>query len=114
MSHVVLDKLWEITRATFGGAPAVLLVNCLQIALFLWFTAEIASAAREKARYRNQEAVLKIWSARRAEIWRDRVRPAVITLMLIGPGLGLALSTLVGALGMGQLGDAMRSQIDQQ
>ncbi len=31
-------------------------------------------------------------------------------MMLLGPGLGLGMSTLLGALGMGALGDAMGTQ----
>ena len=34
-----------------------------------------------------------------------------MTLMLLGPGLGLGLSTLLGALGMGSLSDAMAAQV---
>jgi hypothetical protein len=33
-----------------------------------------------------------------------------LTMMLLGPGLGLGMSTLLGALGMGALGDAMGTQ----
>src|SRR5690242_13797823 len=52
----------------------------------------------------------RIRGARRAEIWQKQVRPLALTMMLLGPGLGLGMSTLVGALGMGSLGDAMGMQ----
>jgi hypothetical protein len=108
-----LDSFIELSKETFGGIPAVLLVNLFQLTTCGWVVRELVRAKWEQRQIRD-EAVLKIRSARRAEIWRNRVRPIVITLMLLGPGLGLAMSTLVGALGMGQLGDAMASQIDQQ
>src|SRR5260370_30223303 len=52
----------------------------------------------------------RIRAARRAEIWQKQVRPVALTMMLLGPGLGLGMSTLLGALGMGALGDAMGTQ----
>jgi hypothetical protein len=103
----------SLSKDTFGGIPAVLVVNLLQLTTCGWVVRELVRAKWEQQRYRD-DAVLKIRSAHRAEIWRTRVRPVVITLMLLGPGLGLAMSTLVGALGMGALGDAMASQVDQQ
>lgn len=102
-----------LSKNTFGGIPAVIVVNLLQLTTFGWVLRELARAQYERRRY-HDDAVLKIRAAHRAELWRTRVRPVVITLMLLGPGLGLAMSTLVGALGMGQLGEAMASQIDQQ
>jgi hypothetical protein len=35
------------------------------------------------------------------------VRPLALTLMLLGPGLGVGMSTLLGALGMGSLGEVI-------
>src|SRR5205085_10444157 len=52
----------------------------------------------------------RIRPARRAEVWQKHVRPMALTMMLLGPGLGLGMSTLLGALGMGALGDAMGTQ----
>lgn len=108
-----LETFVELSKSTFGGIPMVVIVNLLQLTTAGWVLREVLRSKWEQQRIADP-AVLKIRAAHRAELWRTRVRPVVITLMLLGPGLGLAMSTLVGALGMGSLGDAMASQIDQQ
>src|SRR5207302_690828 len=79
--------------------------------------AEAYRAARPAGRRSTERSAhglspdgLRIRAARRAEIWQKQVRPLALTMMLLGPGLGLGMSTLLGALGMGALGDAMGTQ----
>jgi hypothetical protein len=79
----------------------------VQAALLGWVL-----SARLRARFdRNSGSAeeRRLRSAERAEIWQKRVRPMALTMMLLGPGIGLGMSTLLGALGMGSLSDAMAS-----
>src|SRR5688572_22374684 len=108
----LMSTLLEWSKSTYGGLPLILIINLLQLSNFGWVVYEVLRTNHEARRL--ERPVLRIRAAQRAEIWKQRVRPMVITLMLLGPGLGLAMSTLLGAIGMGSLGDAMGSQIDQQ
>jgi hypothetical protein len=108
----LVATLIEWSKSTYGGLPLIVLINLLQLSNFVWVVYEAWRTRWETQRL--DRPVLKIRAAQRAEMWKQRVRPMVITLMLLGPGLGLAMSTLLGAIGMGSLGDAMGSQIDQQ
>jgi uncharacterized membrane protein len=100
-------RFWQYSIDTYGGAPILLLVNLIQIALLLWVVSQALRAQSE--RHESPDA-RRIRSARRAEIWQKQVRPLTLTMMLLGPGLGLGMSTLLGALGMGALGNAMGVQ----
>src|SRR5207253_5680186 len=84
--------------------------NLVQLALLGWVIAEGLRARAERNAPGLDAAARRIRAARRAEIWQKQVRPLVLTVMLLGPGLGLGMSTLLGALGMGALGDAMGTQ----
>jgi hypothetical protein len=100
-------RFWQYSIETYGGAPVLLLINLIQIALLLWVVSEGLRARSER---RTSPDARRIRAARRAEIWQKQVRPIALTMMLLGPGLGLGMSTLLGALGMGALGDAMGIQ----
>jgi hypothetical protein len=100
-------RFWHYSIDTYGGAPMLLLINLIQIAVLGWV---ISQAWRARVEIVSPEA-RRIRAARRAEIWQKQVRPIALTMMLLGPGLGLGMSTLLGALGMGALGDAMGTQV---
>ena len=99
-------RFWHYSIDTYGGAPMLLLINLIQAAVLGWV---IAQAWRARVEIVSADA-RRIRAARRAEIWQKQVRPIALTMMLLGPGLGLGMSTLLGALGMGALGDAMGTQ----
>ena len=95
-------RFWHYTVATYGGAPAILAINLVQLALLGWVVAEGLRAGAERRTPGHDPDARRMRAAHRAEIW--------LTMMLLGPGLGLGMSTLLGALGMGALGDAMAAQ----
>ena len=105
-----LARFWMYTVDTFGGLPALLVLNLVQLSLLAWVIAEGSRAGRDRRSRTMDPAAVRIRAARRSEIWQRHVRPLCMALMLLGPGLGLGLSTLLGALGMGALGDAVGSQ----
>jgi hypothetical protein len=92
---------------TYGGAPVLLLITLLQLALLGWVVVEATRARRERSSPSLSPDARRIRAVHRAELWQKSVRPMTLTLMLLGPGIGLGMSTLLGALGMGSLGDVM-------
>jgi hypothetical protein len=102
-----LARFWSYSIDTYGGAPLLLVINLIQLALLAWV---VAAGFRARAMNGLSTDARRIAAAHRAEIWQKQVRPLALTFMLLGPGLGLGMSTLLGALGMGQLGDAMGTQ----
>jgi hypothetical protein len=103
-------RFWHYSVDTYGGAPVLLLITTLQLALLGWVVMEGVRARRERNDPNFSAEARRVRAAHRAELWQKRVRPLALTLMLLGPGLGLGMSTLLGALGMGALGDVMGSQ----
>ncbi|HZX94262.1 MAG TPA: hypothetical protein VFE90_07075 [Myxococcales bacterium] len=103
-------RFWHYSIDTYGGAPVLLLITTVQIALLGWVAAEAIRARRERNDPRLSAEARRVRAAHRAELWQKRVRPLALTMMLLGPGIGLGMSTLLGALGMGALGDVMGSQ----
>jgi len=103
-------RFWQYSIDTYGGAPMLLLINLIQIAVLGWVVSQALRAQIEVAPGISPDA-RRIRAARRAEVWQKQVRPIALTMMLLGPGLGLGMSTLLGALGMGALGDAMGAQV---
>ena len=103
-------RFWRYSVDTYGGAPLLLLINLVQIAILGWVVSQALRAQAERVAPGISSEARRIRAARRAEIWQKQVRPLAMTMMLLGPGLGLGMSTLVGALGMGALGDAMGTQ----
>ncbi|HEX4383170.1 MAG TPA: hypothetical protein VH083_09485 [Myxococcales bacterium] len=103
----ILARFWTYSIDTYGGAPLLLVINLIQLALLGWV---LAAAYRARSMNGLSADSRRIAAAHRAEIWQKQVRPLALTFMLLGPGLGLGMSTLLGALGMGQLGDAMGTQ----
>src|SRR5207302_6951161 len=103
-------RFWRYSVDTYGGAPVLLLITLIQLALLGWVVIEgfRARADRDDSALSPDER--RVRAARRAELWQQHVRPLALTMMLLGPGLGLGMSTLLGALGMGALGDAMGTQ----
>ena len=103
----MLLRFWRYSVETYGGAPALLAITLIQVALLGWVAIQAIRARndREDASLSPDERRLR--AARRADIWHNQVRPVALTMMLLGPGLGLGMSTLLGALGMGALGDVM-------
>lgn len=103
-------RFWHYSVDTYGGAPVLLLITCIQLALLGWVAAEAMRARSERNDPTLSTDARRVRAAHRAELWQKRVRPLALTMMLLGPGLGLGMSTLLGALGMGALGDVMGSQ----
>jgi hypothetical protein len=103
----ILARFWTYSIDTYGGAPLLLVINLIQLALLAWV---VAAGFRARSMKGLSADARRIAAAHRAEIWQKQVRPLALTFMLLGPGLGLGMSTLLGALGMGQLGDAMGTQ----
>lgn len=100
----MLQAFWRYSLDTYFGAPALLGITLVQISLLAWVVIEGFRAKREKALPEHER---RVRAAHRADVWQKHVRPLALTMMLLGPGLGLGMSTLLGALGMGMLGDVM-------
>jgi hypothetical protein len=105
-----VSRFWRYSVETYGGAPLLLVVTLIQLTLLAWVIAEGLRARAERNAPGLSADARRIRAARRAEVWQKHVRPMALTMMLLGPGLGLGMSTLLGALGMGALGDAMGTQ----
>jgi hypothetical protein len=103
----LLARFWQYTLDTYGGAPVLLAVTLVQVTMLGWVVLEGARAAAERRSSSLSADVRRLRAVRRAEIWQKHVRPVALTMMLLGPGIGLGMSTLLGALGMGALGDIM-------
>jgi hypothetical protein len=102
-------RFWHYSVDTYGGAPVLLLITLIQLAALGWVVSQAVRARADFAPGISPDA-RRIRAAQRAEIWQKQVRPLALTMMLLGPGLGLGMSTLLGALGMGALGDVMGAQ----
>ncbi|MFL5312380.1 MAG: hypothetical protein ACJ79H_18250 [Myxococcales bacterium] len=105
-----ISRFWRYSVDTYGGAPLLLIVTFIQVALLAWVIEEALRARAERNAPGLSADARRIRAAHRAEVWQKHVRPMALTMMLLGPGLGLGMSTLLGALGMGALGDAMGTQ----
>ena len=103
-------RFWHYSVDTYGGAPLLAVITLIQLTLLAWVFAEGLRARAERSAPGVSADERRIRAAHRAEIWQKHVRPMALTMMLLGPGLGLGMSTLLGALGMGALGDAMGTQ----
>jgi hypothetical protein len=103
----LLGRFLHYSIDTYGGAPVLLVITLLQLALLGWVVVEVARALRERSDPSLSPDARRIRAVHRAELWQKSVRPLALTLMLLGPGIGLGMSTLLGALGMGSLGDVM-------
>src|SRR2546423_3679136 len=106
----LIARFGRYSVETYGGAPLLLAITLVQAALLGWTFAQAWKARGDRIAPGLSPDVRRIRAARRAEIWEKHVRPIALTLMLLGPGLGLGMSTLLGALGMGALSDAMGAQ----
>jgi hypothetical protein len=106
----LLARFGRYSLDTYGGAPLLLVITLVQLSLLGWTVAQAWKARGDSIARGLSADVRRIRAARRAEIWEKHVRPLALTMMLLGPGLGLGMSTLLGALGMGALGDAMGTQ----
>lgn len=103
-------RFWQYSVETYGGAPALLCITLVQVALLAWVVAEGLRSRADRTNPALSADARRIRAAHRAEVWQKHVRPLALTMMLLGPGLGLGMSTLLGALGMGALGDVMGTQ----
>ena len=103
----LLARFWQYSLETYGGAPVLLGIILVQAALLGGVVVEGFRSRAEKSDPSLSVDAKRVRAAHRAEIWQQRVRPLALTMMLLGPGLGLGMSTLLGALGMGSLGDVM-------
>jgi hypothetical protein len=106
----LLARFGHYSVETYGGAPVLLAITLVQMSMLGWTVAQAWKARSDRLSPAMSADVRRIRAARRAEIWERHVRPVALTMMLLGPGLGLGMSTLLGALGMGALGDAMGTQ----
>jgi hypothetical protein len=100
----MLQHLWRYSVDTYGGAPALLGITLVQISLLAWVVIEGFRARADRTLPIDER---RVRAAHRADLWQKHVRPMALTMMLLGPGLGLGMSTLLGALGMGSLGEVM-------
>jgi len=105
-----LARSWRYSLDTYGGAPLLLIVTLIQLTLLAWVIEEGVRARAERNAPGLSADARRTRAAHRADVWQKQVRPMALTMMLLGPGLGLGMSTLLGALGMGALGDAMGTQ----
>jgi hypothetical protein len=105
-----LARFWRYSLETYGGAPLLLIVTLVQLTLLAWVIEEGVRARAERNAPGLSADARRTRAAHRADVWQKHVRPMALTMMLLGPGLGLGMSTLLGALGMGALGDAMGTQ----
>jgi hypothetical protein len=105
-----ISRFWRYSVDTYGGAPLLLIVTLIQLTLLAWVLSEAVRARAERNAPGLSADARRTRAAHRAEVWQKNVRPMALTMMLLGPGLGLGMSTLLGALGMGALGDAMGTQ----
>ncbi|HYR20732.1 MAG TPA: hypothetical protein VEQ15_14650 [Myxococcales bacterium] len=105
-----LARSWRYSLDTYGGAPLLLIVTLVQLTLLAWVIEEGVRARAERNAPGLSADARRTRAAHRADVWQKQVRPMALTMMLLGPGLGLGMSTLLGALGMGALGDAMGTQ----
>jgi hypothetical protein len=103
-------RFWRYSVDTYGGAPLLLIVTLVQLTLLAWVLSEGVRARAERNAAGLSADARRTRAAHRADVWQKHVRPMALTMMLLGPGLGLGMSTLLGALGMGALGDAMGTQ----
>jgi hypothetical protein len=103
----LLGRFWRYSIDTYGGAPVLLAIVLVQLALFGWVVAEGFRARADAQDPSLSPDARRVRAAHRADLWQKHVRPLALTMMLLGPGLGLGMSTLLGALGMGALGDVM-------
>src|SRR5437588_12270551 len=103
-------RFWHYSVDTYGGAPLLAVITLIQLTLLAWVFAEGLRARAERSAPGVSADARRTRAAHRAELWQKHVRPMALTMMLLGPGLGLGMSTLLGALGMGALGDAMGTQ----
>lgn len=109
----LIDLALDMTKATYGGLPLVALTLLGQATIAGWVVMERFRTWYEDRR--GLSASLRhAWAIRREDVWRMQVRPWVMTLMLLGPGLGLAFSTLLGAMGMGALGEVLSGSATQE
>ena len=106
----LIARFGRYSVETYGGAPLLLAITLVQLTLLGWTFAQAWKARTDRRAPGLSPDVRRIRAARRAEIWDKHVRPVALTMMLLGPGFGLGMSTLLGALGMGALGDAMGTQ----
>jgi hypothetical protein len=106
----LIARFGRYSLDTYGGAPLLLAITLVQLTLLGWAFAQAWRARADRISPGLSPDVRRIRAAHRAEIWDKHVRPLALTMMLLGPGLGLGMSTLLGALGMGALGDAMGTQ----
>jgi len=105
-----LARSWRYSLDTYGGAPLLLIVTLVQLTLLAWVIEEGVRARAERNAPGLSADARRTRASHRADVWQKQVRPMALTMMLLGPGLGLGMSTLLGALGMGALGDAMGTQ----
>src|SRR5207237_3782253 len=106
----LIARFGRYSVETYGGAPLLLAITLVHPTLLGWPFAQAWKARADRIAPGLSPDVRRIRAARRAEIWEKHVRPLALTMMLLGPGLGLGMSTLLGALGMGALGDVMGTQ----
>ena len=107
------DTVWRVCTETFGGVPVVVVINMVQLTYLGWVIRTRVIAAIDDARV-SDPATKRARDLARAEAFRRDVRPGVTAMMMLGPGVGLAWSTGLGAVGMGGIGEAMSLQTQSQ
>lgn len=88
---------------TSGAGPIVLAMLLTQVTLGAWVLAQRIQMAL-RTRSVQPEAALRLEILTRSSVWAQRIRPLVSLLTLLGPAVGMGLSTALGAVGMSRLG----------
>ena len=87
-------RFWRYSVDTYGGAPLLLLINLVQIAILGWVVSQALRAQAERVAPGISSEARRIRAARRAEIWQKQVRPLAMTMMLLGPVIVLGARRL--------------------
>jgi hypothetical protein len=98
---------------TFGAGPVVIGLVLLQSANLGWVVWSRVEAVRDGQR-EMPDAMRKARTLQRDSLWRNTSRPMVSFVAMMGPALGMALSTVIGSLGMSRLGQALAKPTTEQ
>lgn len=98
--------MYHFLLETGLAGPTVALLVSAQLAAGAWVFWQRIQVARESRRGLPAE-LLRAFALQRAGIWHGSVRPLVSLLTLLGPAVGMAMSTALGAIGMSRLGQVI-------
>ena len=67
-------RFWQYSVDTYGGAPLLLLINLIQIAILAWVVSQALRAQADRVAARMSKDARRIRAARRAEEHAERLR----------------------------------------